>query len=63
MKTIRVKGQDWHVEAIRKAGNKLVVTLKGGQEIVCGAKTAEAVSVAFGAAKEAPTGKKLFAKV
>ena len=58
MKVIRVEGHDWPVEAIREDGKKLVVTVKGGQEIVCGGKVAETVRAAFNAALKS---KKLFA--
>ena len=43
MNTIRVEGHDWHVESVREDGKKLVVTVKGGQQIVCGVATAEIV--------------------
>lgn len=40
---VRVEGHDWHVESVREDGKKLVVTVKGGQEIICGGATAETV--------------------
>ena len=43
MNIIRVEGHDWHVESVREDGKKLVVTVKGGQQIVCGGATAETV--------------------
>jgi hypothetical protein len=54
MKVIRVEGHDWHVDAIREAGNKLIVTLQDGQEIVTRGAVAELVKAAFGK----PEGKK-----
>ena len=47
MKVIHVEGHDWHVEAIREDGQKLVVTVKGGQEIVTRGAVAKLVSTAF----------------
>ena len=47
MKVIHVEGHDWHVEAIREDGQKLVVTVKGGQEIVTRGAVAILVSAAF----------------
>ena len=54
MKVIHVEGHDWHVEAIREDGNKLVVTVKGGQEIVTGGAVAKLVSAAFKEPEAAP---------
>lgn len=47
MNRIRVEGQDWYVESVREDGNKLVVTVKGGQEITCGGATAATVRTAL----------------
>ena len=47
MKVIHVEGHDWHVEGIREDGQKLVVTIKGGQEIVTRGAVAKLVSAAF----------------
>lgn len=47
MKVIRVEGQDWHVSAIREAENKLIVTVRDGQEIVTRGAVAELVKAAF----------------
>ena len=60
MKVIHVEGHDWRVEAIREDGNKLVVTVKGGQEIVTRGAVAELVRAAFKepeAAKQPEAGK------
>ena len=47
MKVIHVEGHDWQVEGIREDGQKLVVTVKGGQEIVTRGAVAKLVSAAF----------------
>jgi len=47
MKVIHVEGHDWQVESIREDGNKLVVTVKNGQQIVTGGAVAKLVSAAF----------------
>jgi len=44
---VRVEGHDWHVEAIREDGNKLIVTVKNGQEIITGGPVAALVKAAF----------------
>ena len=54
MKVIHVEGHDWHVEAIREDGQKLVVTIKGGQEIVTRGAVAKLVSAAFKEPEAAP---------
>lgn len=47
MKVIRVEGQNWPVESVQEDGKKLVVTVTGGQKIICGGATAETVRKAF----------------
>jgi len=46
---IRVEGQDWQVEAVREDGNKLIVTVQNGQEIITGGAVAALVRAAFAA--------------
>ena len=47
MKVIHVEGHDWQVESIREDGNKLVVTVRGGQQIVTRGAVAKLVRDAF----------------
>ena len=47
MKVIHVEGHDWHVEAIREDGSKLIVTVKNGQEISTRGAVAELIRAAF----------------
>ena len=54
MKVIHVEGHDWQVEGIREDGQKLVVTVKGGQEIVTRGAVAKLVSAAFKEPEAAP---------
>lgn len=58
MKIIRVEGHDWHVESIREDGNKLIVTVKGGQEISTRGDVANTVRNAFTEDKAASKRKK-----
>lgn len=63
MKAVRIEGQDWNITAVRESGNNLIVTVKGGQEIVTSGAVAKAVRAVFSKAELAAYSKVAVAPV